>query len=107
MLIKTIQRSRRANIHIERILYVESMGNQTTFHMVDGMQIVCHMTLTLAHEMFPALDRISSSFLLNEKEIRCIDSIEAHYYFKLSNGEKIKISKSNPIVKEFLDKNDR
>lgn len=107
MLIKTIERHRRANIHIDRIMYVESLGNQVTFHLKDGMTIVCHMTLTLAHEYFPALKRISNSFLINELELRCVDSIGAHYYFKLSDGYKIKVSKSNPIVKKFLDRNDK
>lgn len=107
MLIKTIQRNRRANIHFDRIMYVESLGNQVTFHLKDGMQIVCHMTLTLVHTIFPALDRISNSFLINELELRCVDSIGAHFYFKMSNGEKLKVSKSNPIVKVFLDRNDR
>ena len=104
MLIRTIQRHRRANIHIERILYVESMGNQITWHMKDGMQIVCHMTLTLVHEMFPQLDRISNSCLINEKELRCIDSIGAHYYFKLSSGDKLKTTKESRFAKAFIKK---
>ena len=101
MLIKTIDRS-YSNIHIERLVYVESMGNQSTFHMKDGKQIVCNISLKGVHELMPELYRISSSILLNEKELRSIRSVGPYYYFKLSNGEKLKSLSRSVFVKSFF-----
>jgi DNA-binding LytR/AlgR family response regulator len=107
MLIKTIQRNRRANIHVDRIMYVESVGAQITFYLFDGMQIVCRIALVEVKNLFPALERISDNCLINEKELRCVDLIGGYYYFKMSNGDKLRTSSSSKFVKEFFKNYDR
>jgi DNA-binding LytR/AlgR family response regulator len=107
MLIKTVEGAKRANIHLDRIMYVESDKNHVIFHMADGMLITCYMTLTKAHELFPELERISQSFIINEKELRSVVSLGHSYTFKISNGEKIRVSKGINYLKEFFKKYDR
>ena len=104
MLIKTIQRNRRANIHFDRIMYVESLGSQITFHMKDSMQIVCRVSLIEVKKLFPELERISDNCLISELQLMCVDLIGGYYYFKMSNGDKLRTSQSSKFVKEFFKK---
>lgn len=107
MLIKTIDGTQRVSIHIERIIYAESDKNHVMFHMADGTKPVCYMTLTKAHELFPALERISQSFIINEQELRSVVSSGHSYMFHLSNKEEIRVSRGLPYLKEFFKKYDR
>ena len=104
MLIRTSDRTLRANIHIDRILYVETMGNNVTFHMKDLGQIVCYMSLLKVQELFPALERVSAFCLINESELRSVRKNGGYYYLKLSSGDQIKVSYESVHMKAFIKK---
>lgn len=85
----------------DEILYVESDGNYSTIHLIDGQKIVLTKKLKEVNEILPAdsFYRIHNSFVVNINKIK--EFLKTDGYVVLQSNHKIPVSRQKRS--DFLD----
>lgn len=101
---KTLYLTRRQQIEINEIMYLQSESNYTLIHTTNKSKTVASQTLHLIHESinYENFVRISRSYILNIEHISTYSLENNILTFKLSNGEKFTASRRR--VKNCIDK---
>lgn len=103
MLIRTIERGKYANIHPDRVVYIESHHNNCMIHMVDKKQIAVYSTLAAMHRLFPSFVRPLVCYLLNPDHIWGIRHHKGiRVTVKFSNEEKLEFTRSKKYYSSFF-----
>lgn len=103
MLIRTIERGKYANIHIERVVYIESHYNNCMIHMMDGKQIAVFSSLAAMHRRFPSFLRPLVCYLVNPDHVWGIRHHKGiRVTIKFSNDEKLEFTRSKKYYPSFF-----
>ncbi len=101
---KTLYLTRRQQIEVNDIMYLQSESNYTLIHRINQSKTVASQTLHLIHSSinYDNFIRISRSFILNIEYISTYSIENNKLILKLSNGEKFTASRRR--VKNCIDK---
>ncbi len=101
---KTLYLTRRQQIEVNEIMYLQSESNYTLIHTTDKLKTVASQTLHLIHSSidYDNFVRISRSHILNIEYISTYSLEKNKLTLKLSNGEKFTASRRR--IKNCLDK---
>lgn len=101
---KTLNLTRRQQIEVNDIMYLQSESNYTFIHRIDKSKTVASQTLHLIHSSidYDNFIRISRSFILNIEYISTYSLENNKLTLKLSNGEKFTASRRR--IKNCIDK---
>lgn len=101
---KTLYLTRRQQIEVNEIMYLQSESNYTLIHRINQSKTVASQTLHLIHSSinYDNFIRISRSFILNIEYISTYSIENNKLILKLSNGEKFTASRRR--VKNCIDK---
>lgn len=101
---KTLYLTRRHQIEVNEIMYLQSESNYTLIHTTDKLKMVASQTLHLIHSSidYDNFIRISRSHILNIEYISTYCLENNKLTLKLSNGEKFTASRRR--IKNCLDK---
>jgi two-component system LytT family response regulator len=101
---KTLYLTRRQQIEINDIMYLQSESNYTLIHTINQAKTIASQTLHLIHSSinYDNFVRISRSYILNIEHISTYSLENNKLTLKLSNGEKFIASRRR--IKNCLDK---
>lgn len=101
---KTLYLTRRQQIEIDKIMYLQSESNYTLIHTIHQSKTVASQTLHLIHSSidYDNFIRISRSHILNIEYISAYSLENNKLTLKLSNGERFTASRRR--VRNCLDK---
>lgn len=101
---KTLYLTRRQQIEVNDIMYLQSESNYTLIYRIDKSKTVASQTLHLVHSSidYDNFIRISRSFILNIEYISTYSLENNKLTLKLSNGEKFTASRRR--IKNCIDK---
>ena len=94
----------RAAVSLDRILYVEVMGNELSVHTDEGTtSCLGSLTETFAGISEKQFYRCHRSFMVNMRQVRSLH----RYHFLMSNGEEVSVAKNRyaqakEILNDFL-----
>jgi DNA-binding LytR/AlgR family response regulator len=101
---KTLYLTRRQQIEVNEIMYLQSESNYTLIHTINKPKTIASQTLHLVHSSinYDNFVRISRSFIINIEHISTYSLENNILTLKLSNGEKFTASRRR--VKNCIDK---
>lgn len=101
---ETLYLTRRQQIGISEILYIESMSNYTLIHTINEKKTMAAQTLHLIHSSinYESFLRINRSCIINIEYISTYEIENNKLIFKLLNGQIFIASRRR--IKKCLDK---
>lgn len=101
---KTLYLTRRQQIEVDEIMYLQSESNYTLIHTINKPKTLASQTLHLIHSSmdYDNFVRISRSHILNIEYISAYSLENNKLTLKLSNGEKFIASRRR--IKNCIDK---
>jgi DNA-binding LytR/AlgR family response regulator len=101
---ETLYLTRRQQIGINDIMYLESMSNYTLIHTINKKKTIASQTLSIIHSSinYDTFLRINRSFILNIEYISNYVIENNKLIFNLSNGQTFTASRRR--IKNCLDK---
>ena len=101
---KTLYLTRRQQIEVNDIMYLQSESNYTLIHTINQAKTVASQTLHLIHSSidYDKFIRINRSYILNIEYLSTYSLENNKLTLNLSNGEKFIASRRR--VKNCLDK---
>lgn len=101
---KTLYLTRRHQIEVNEIMYLQSESNYTLIHTTNKLKAIASQTLHLIHSSidYDNFIRISRSHILNIEYISTYSLEKNKLTLKLSNGEKFTASRRR--IKNCIDK---